>query len=170
MNMLNPEMPKIFTPDADNTRSLRDAFGKFATGVTIVTCASENGPVSITANSFSSISLDPALVMWAVDKNSRRFPFFDQANSFAIHVLAAEQEDLCSACSKDAFALKQLEHVTNDEGVPLLSGCLSRFECKRVACHDAGDHVIVVGEVKRAEVRDGDALAFYAGKFGQFAQ
>ena len=170
MNMMTPEMPKTFTPDVENTRNLRDAFGKFATGVTVVTCASEQGPVCITANSFSSISLDPALVMWAIDKSSRRYPFFSMAEHFAIHILAAEQEELCDACAKDAFTLGKVEHVENEDGVPLISGCLARFECTRVACHDAGDHVIVVGKVTRAEVRDGDALAFYAGKFGQFAQ
>ncbi|MEO9820461.1 MAG: flavin reductase family protein [Paracoccaceae bacterium] len=170
MNMVSPEFPKTFTPDPTNTRNLRDAFGKFATGVTVVTCASKQGPICITANSFSSISLDPAMVMWAIDKNSRRYPFFSMADRFAIHILEADQKDLCDACAKDAFSLGDVEHVQSEYGVPLISGCLSRFECTRVACHDAGDHVIIVGKVTRAEVRDGDALAFYAGKFGQFAQ
>ncbi|MEM7319171.1 MAG: flavin reductase family protein, partial [Pseudomonadota bacterium] len=123
----------------------------------------------ITANSFSSISLDPALVMWAPGKSSRRFPLFRDAEHYAIHVLAAEQESLCWASSRDAYALKDMAHFTNEAGVPLIPDCLARFECTRVACHEAGDHMIVVGQVDRAEMRDGDALAFYAGKFGQFA-
>ena len=135
MNMQNPLMPTSFIPDPENTRALRDAFGKFTTGVTVVTCASEDGPVCIAANSFSSISLEPALVMWAVDKNSKRFKYFEAASSFAIHVLAAEQADLCDACAKDAFALKHHAHKANAAGVPLLADCLARFECSRVACH-----------------------------------
>ena len=97
-----------FTPDAENTRLLRDAFGRFATGVTVVTAMSEDGPVGITANSFTSVSLDPPMVLWSPSKTSRRFPYFDKATHYAIHVLAAEQETLCWGFAKDAFALKQI--------------------------------------------------------------
>lgn len=170
MNALTPDRSLAFSPDPANPRQLRDAFAKFATGVTVVTCATDDGPVCITANSFTSISLDPALVMWAPGKGSRRFPRFRAAQHYAIHVLAAEQADLCWACAKDAGALRTMRHRVSELGVPLIPGCLARFECTRVACHEAGDHVIVVGQVDRAEMRDGDALAFFAGRFGQFAQ
>ncbi len=170
MNMFNPDMPHVFTPNPDNTRKLRDAFGKFATGVTVVTCDSADGPVCIAANSFSSISLDPAFVMWAIDRNSSRFHYFSEAQHYAIHVMAADQSDLCQACAKDGKALQGVDASLNAEGVPLIAGCLARFECERVACHEAGDHVIVVGRVVRAEMREGEPLTFYAGKFGQFAQ
>ncbi len=169
MNAHSPQMPIAFQPDAENSRLLRDAFGRFATGVTIVTAASEDGPVGITANSFSSVSLDPAMVLWAPGKSSRRFPYFEKAEHYAIHVLSSDQADLCSGFAKDAFALKDLEHTVNEHGVPLIANCLARFECKRAAAFDGGDHVIVLGDVLRAEMRDGDALAFFAGKFGQFA-
>lgn len=170
MNALSPTTSRAFAPDPANSRLLRDAFGKFATGVTVVTCAGTDGPLCITANSFSSISLDPPLVMWAPGKASRRFPLFRAAEHYAIHVLAADQADLCWTCSREAGALERFDHTTSEAGVPLIPGCLARFECTRVACHEAGDHVIVVGQVDRAEMRDGDALAFYAGTFGQFAQ
>ncbi|MEM7319159.1 MAG: flavin reductase family protein, partial [Pseudomonadota bacterium] len=91
MNAMARHSDMVFAPDPENTRQLRDAFGKFATGVTVVTCAGADGPLCITANSFSSISLDPALVMWAPGKSSRRFPLFRDAEHYAIHVLAAEQ-------------------------------------------------------------------------------
>ena len=170
MNALSPRTPVAFSPDCSNPRQLRDAFAKFATGVTVVTCAGPDGPVCITANSFSSISLDPPLVMWAPDKSSRRFPLFREAHRYAIHVLAAEQADLCWACSRDANALSEFSHFENDVGVPLIPGCLARFECRQVACHEAGDHVIIVGEIDQVEMREGDALAFFAGTFGQFAR
>ena len=170
MNALTADMPVSFSPDPDNTRLLRDAFGRFATGITIVTAPSDDGPVGIVANSFSSVSLEPPLVLWAPGKNSRRFPYFEKAERYAIHVLGSEQAELCTAFSNDAFALKDLAHGVNVAGVPLLKDCLARFECTRVASYDGGDHVIVLGEVNQAEMREGDALAFFAGKFGEFAQ
>ncbi len=165
-----PTKPLGFAPDAENTRLLRDAFGRFATGVTIVTTQSADGPVGITANSFSSVSLDPALVLWSPGKASRRFPYFEAAEHYAIHVLAADQAHLCEKFAKNAFALTEIPHDISANNVPLLSNCLARFECRKVAAHDGGDHVIIVGQVLQAELGDGDALAFFAGKYGQFAR
>lgn len=159
-----------FVPDPNNTRLLRDAFGRFATGVTIVTAATEQGPIAITANSFTSVSLTPPLVLWSPDKNSRRFPHFERADHYAIHVLSAEQDALCWSVAKDAFGLRAVDHQTNEWGVPILENCLARFECKRSAIYDGGDHAIVLGQVERATMRDdGDALTFYKGQIGQIA-
>jgi len=161
---------KIFVPDESNTRLLRDAFGRFATGVTIVTAASKNGYVAITANSFSSVSLTPPLVLWSPDKNSRRFSYFENAEHYAIHVLAIEQDALCWDVAKDVFALDDRELNLNAEGVPVLEGCLARFECTKKAVYEGGDHAIVLGQVNRAKMREeGDALAFFKGKVGHFA-
>jgi len=85
-----------------------------------------------------------------------------------VHVLSSAQSELCFAASKEAFALRDFEHGIGPGGAPLLPDCLARFECDRYAVHDAGDHVIVIGKVLRVGVGHGDALAFYAGKFGQF--
>lgn len=103
MNAFSNDMARTFIPHKDDTRTLRDAFGRFATSVTVVTCDSPDGPVCITANSFSSLSLDPPLVMWAGDRNSRRFPYFHKARHFSVHVLSADQAELCFGCSKDAL-------------------------------------------------------------------
>ncbi|MFS4583078.1 flavin reductase family protein [Phaeobacter sp. C3_T13_0] len=159
-----------FVPASDNTRLLRDAFGRFATGIAIVTAASDQGVVAITANSFSSVSLTPPLVLWSPDRNSRRFPYFESARHYAIHVLAADQDDLCWQVAKDAFGLTHLQLEQNENGVPLLENCLARFECTRSAVHDGGDHAIVLGHVDRATMREeGDALTFYKGQIGQIA-
>ncbi|WP_366140583.1 flavin reductase family protein [uncultured Tateyamaria sp.] len=166
MTMQSPEQPTIFTPDADSSRKLRDAFGKFATGITVITAPSADGPVAIVANSFSSVSLDPALVLWSVDKGARRYPYFEAADHYAIHVLAAEQQDLCQLTARDAHVLDQHPHEINADGVPLIDHCLARFECRRVAAHEAGDHVIIVGQVQRTQMRDGQPLTFFAGQFG----
>lgn len=164
------DMPVTFSPEAGNARQLRDAFGRFATGVTVVTAPSIDGPVGIVVNSFSSVSLDPALVLWSPAKTSRRFRYFEAAEHYAIHVLSVDQAELCQGFSKNAHGFDAFSHQLNAHGVPLIEDCLARFECTKTAAYDGGDHMIVVGRVDQAEMRDGDALTFYAGKFGQAAQ
>ena len=159
------QMATAFKPDPTNTRTLRDAFGRFASGVTIVTAASDDGPVGLTANSFSSLSLDPPLLLWSPYAGSRRFPYFEKAQYFAIHILAVEQEGLCQGFAHSAFAFEGTDIVFNDHGVPLINNCLARFECRKRAIYPGGDHKIIVGEVMNAEMRNGDALAFFAGQY-----
>lgn len=161
------DMVSEFNPTLENTKMLRNAFGRFATGVTVVTCNTPNGPIGMTANSFSSISLDPPLVMWAPAKKSARFEHFDRATHFAVHILDAGQHQLCQDFAKRSDAFENVDHGFNDIGVPLIDHCLARFECSTHSSHAAGDHQIIVGEVLRAQMRDGDALAFYAGQFGE---
>lgn len=159
--------PTSFVPDPDNGRMLRDAFGRFATGVTIVTASGPEGCVAITANSFSSVSMEPPLVLWSPARSSSRFQHFAGATHYAIHVLSAEQEALAFAVARSATALTEADLDVNAEGVPVLKHCLARFECSRHALHDAGDHAIVVGEVLRAEMREGNPLAFFGGKIAR---
>lgn len=165
MTMQDPNQPTLFTPDADSTRALRDAFGKFSTGVTLITVPSNDGPIAIVANSFSSVSLDPALALWSVDKGARRYPYFEAADHYAIHVLSDQQEDLCQLAARDAHALDKHPHSANADGVPLIEHCLARFECRKVAAHEAGDHVIIVGQVQRTQMQNGSPLTFFGGKF-----
>lgn len=158
-----------FVPDKENSRQLRDAFGRFATGVTIVTTNTPDGPVAITANSFSSVSLDPPLVLWSPDKGSRRYDYFVNAEHFVIHVLSSAQQDICWKIAKDAYGLRGMDIPVNIEGVPILTESLARFECRRHAIYEGGDHAIVLGEVLRAAMREeGDALGFFKGKAGVF--
>ncbi|MEM6760688.1 MAG: flavin reductase family protein [Pseudomonadota bacterium] len=164
--MDTPKLPLTFAPDAENGRKLRDAFGKFATGITLITCAGTDGPITIVANSFSSVSIDPALVLWCLDHASNRYDPFANAQHYAIHVLHAGQTDLCNAAAKDAQALTAADVSVNSHGVPLIEDCLARFECRRVAVHVAGDHDIIVGAVDRVHMQDGAPLTFYGGKIG----
>lgn len=157
-----------FIPSPATERAFRSALGRFSTGVTVVTCASENGPLGITANSFASVSLDPPLVLWSPARASRRFPAFEAASHYAIHVLGMDQSATCHRFTRDGFDFEGLEHEIGDHGVPLISGCLARFECERTAAHDGGDHLIIVGRVLRAEHRDGVPLLFSAGQYGRF--
>lgn len=158
-----------FVPDASNTRMLRNAFGRFATGVTIVTAQSVHGPIAITANSFASVSLDPPLVLWSPDRNSRRFAHFETARHYAIHVLASDQDELCWKIAEDAYGLSDDELTLNEQGVPVLRNCLAKFECAQRSVFEGGDHAIVVGEVLRATYEEErEALGFFGGKPGKF--
>ncbi|TJZ83302.1 flavin reductase family protein [Paracoccus hibiscisoli] len=163
-------IPHSFVPDAQNGRLLRDAFGRFATGVTVVTAASDDGCAAMTANSFSSISMDPPLVMWAPARASSRFPMFAKAAHFAVHVLAADQADLAWTVARNRNALDEAGLVANPEGVPVLDRCLARFDCGLFAMHEAGDHMIVVGRVLRAQITEGEPLAFFGGQIAGIAR
>ncbi|MEM8551015.1 MAG: flavin reductase family protein [Pseudomonadota bacterium] len=143
--------------------------GRFATGVTVVTCASEHGPVGMTVNSFASLSLDPPLVMWSPAKSSRRYPAFHAAPRFAIHVLAAHQADLSDGFMRAADAFSIIQWAEAGDGLPLMEGCLARFVCRRVAEHDAGDHTILVGEVQAMTAGEGDPLLYHQGRYRQIA-
>ncbi len=153
---------------AEDPRGYRDALGMFATGVTVVTTGSEDGPVGITANSFASASLDPPLVLWMPAKSSKRFQYFDAAEHFAIHVLDGHQQQVCNGFTRDKAAFDDLDWVTGPYDVPHIRGCLARFECSLHANHDAGDHVIILGKVDRAAFRPGLPLLFQSGRFVSF--
>ncbi|MFK7791943.1 MAG: flavin reductase family protein [Devosiaceae bacterium] len=168
MNMHAPI--SSFVPAADNAKELRNAFSRFATGVTVVTAMTENGPIGMTANSFSSVSLDPPLTLWSIDRKSSRYDAFANAWDTAIHVLAQDQETLCLAFAKQANAFDQANWSEGTNGTPLLEGCLARFECQRYGKHDAGDHTILVDQIMLATMgKDGasaDPLVFFQGQFG----
>jgi flavin reductase (DIM6/NTAB) family NADH-FMN oxidoreductase RutF len=155
-------------PDAANARVFRDALGRFATGVTVVTIAGPDGPMGFTANSFASLSLDPALVLWSPAKASARYPFFAGARHYVIHVLGQHQSDLPARFSRGGLGFEGLDWQLNNEGVPVLPGALARFDCAQHATHDGGDHLIIVGQVLRLALEEGEPLVFAKGRFGGF--
>jgi 3-hydroxy-9,10-secoandrosta-1,3,5(10)-triene-9,17-dione monooxygenase reductase component len=149
----------------------RQALGSFVTGVTIVTTRDENGvDVGLTANSFSSVSLDPPMVLWSLAKTAASMPTFLAAKNFAINVLAIDQEGLSNRFAKrgeDKFAGLDLER--GEGGVPLIPGCVSRFECRGVHQYEGGDHIIFVGEVIDFANFQKRPLAFHAGRYAAAA-
>lgn len=154
-----------FDPAADNA-AFRAALGSFTTGVTVVTTDSPEGPVAIVANSFSSVSLDPPLVLWSPAKSSKRFEHFAGSRRFAIHVLAADQHGYCDQIIASKTAISQIPHTLSHCGMPLITGALANFECTLSATHDAGDHVIILGEVTKCHHTGGTPLTFHAGDYG----
>nr|WP_295464091.1 flavin reductase family protein [Mesorhizobium sp.] len=150
-------------------KTLRGAFGRFATGLTVVTAASEDGPVGITANSFSSVSLDPPLVLWSIARSSRRFAAFADASFQAIHILGADQMDLSRRFFHDGRDFTGLGTSSGIGDVPLIDGALARLECEIVRRVDCGDHLVLIGEVRAMETGDGEPLVFSAGRYGILA-
>ncbi|NDK34235.1 flavin reductase family protein [Rhodovulum sulfidophilum] len=158
-----------FIPGPDTRRLYRDALGSFATGVTVVTAAGPEGPVGMTANSFSSVSLDPPLVLWSPARASARYPAMTGAERFAIHVLGAGEEDIAARFARSGDDFEGLD-CAPDADPPLLGqGWIARFLCRRVALHDAGDHAIVIGHVEECARREGPPLVFAGGVYGDFS-
>jgi flavin reductase (DIM6/NTAB) family NADH-FMN oxidoreductase RutF len=152
-------------------RQLRDAFGEFATGVTVVTAVRPDGePVGITANSFTSVSLDPPLLLWCLSSASSGVVAFTPGAAFAVHVLSHEQRDLAVHFARRGAEKFEVDHNWRAQPrPPYLDGALCRFECRVQAVHAGGDHLVIVGEVLELQRAHGKPLAFYAGHFGTYS-
>lgn len=148
-------------------RQLRQALGRFATGVTVITtCGADGKREGLTANSFSALSLDPPLVLWSIVRKSASLPGFLAAGRFAINVLDADQAALSHRFATphpDKFDGVSVE--TGQLGCPILTGALASFECRTEQTHEGGDHVLFVGRVGRVRYRDGHPLVFSAGRY-----
>lgn len=155
-----------FRPEESGPRALRDALGRYASGVAIVTCATDTGPLGMTINSFASLSLEPALVLWSPAKASSRHAPFVAAPHFAIHVLGAHQMALATSFVSQGAAFDGLDWTTSAAGVPLLADSLVRFECDLHTQHDAGDHTLIIGQVRHVLPGAGEPLIFATGRFG----
>ncbi len=162
------QISDTFETSVLNERHYRDTLGKFATGVTVVTADTIDGPVGMTANSFASVSLNPALVLWSVAKKSGRYEVYKNARHFAIHVMRDDQRDLALDFARNARAFETCGWESGDHRVPLLQDCLARFECFQEAAHEGGDHTIIIGKVLRFVQGKGQPLIFTNGEFGKF--
>jgi flavin reductase (DIM6/NTAB) family NADH-FMN oxidoreductase RutF len=158
-----PVVPEVI----DETQSLRQCLGRFATGVTVVTCADALGrPCGITANSFSSVSLEPPLILWNIAKVSNSLQAYLAAEHFAINVLSADQKQVSSHFARsDHMLFKSVEYSSSALGVPILQGTLACFECRTHQIHDCGDHYIVIGEVQSHRFDEAAPLLFYSGGY-----
>ncbi len=148
-------------------RELRNVFGSFVTGVTVVTTRDAAGKGhGVTANSFNSVSLDPPLVLWSQSVTSRSHPAFRDSDHFAVHILADDQVDVSNHFAKsrdDKF--EGLHHENGIGGVPIIGGCAAYLECTKVAAYPGGDHVVFLGRVERFHHSARRPLAFSRGKY-----
>ena len=148
-------------------RQFRDAMAQFATGVTIVCARAADRYVGFTANSFSSVSLDPPLVIWNLAARSASLAAFETAPRYSVNVLSAGQVELARRFSRphaDRFASVPYRLGWSD--APLIEGCVAWLECRHHARHRTGDHMLFVGEVVTVEHARGQGLVFHHGRFG----
>ncbi|MBI2216161.1 MAG: flavin reductase family protein [Candidatus Rokubacteria bacterium] len=152
-------------PPAD----FRHVLSHFASGVTVVTTTDTDGrPTGLTASAFTSVSLEPPLVLVCVDHKSQTYPALLERGRFAVNILAADQQDVSrrfASTRLDKF--DTVPHHVGDLGLPLIDGALARLECTTVSTHVEGDHTIFVGAVERAGAGAGDPLLYYRGRYEQ---
>ena len=150
----------------------RDALGRFATGVTVITGLAPDGkPVGATVNAFTSLSLDPPLILFCLAKSMNSLSAFIEGEHFAINILKDSQRQISVIfATQSADKFSNVAYNTWSTGVPILGGCLVNMECAREAIHDGGDHKIIVGRILRLAVADGgEPLLFYRGAYARAA-
>jgi flavin reductase (DIM6/NTAB) family NADH-FMN oxidoreductase RutF/DNA-binding IclR family transcriptional regulator len=150
-----------------DSRELRQVLGSFVTGVTVITTVdAQSRPHGLTVNSFSSVSLDPPLILWSQSNTAPSHPVFSTAERFTVNILADDQVELSSRfarASADKFA--GLPVATGLGGVPLLAGCAAHLECRRVHSYPGGDHTVFIGEVERVARHPRQPLVFGGGRY-----
>jgi flavin reductase (DIM6/NTAB) family NADH-FMN oxidoreductase RutF len=150
-----------------NARELRNALGAFGTGVTIITTRTKSGYMTgMTANSFTSVSLNPPLVLWSSSLYANSLPAFQESSHFVVNILAHDQIELSNRFAKqheDKFA--EVDHIIPECGAPVLIGSAAHFECRNEFRHYGGDHIIFIGHVERFAYTDKPTLLFCRGKY-----
>ena len=164
---MSPAQLHVLPPDPATYRTV---LGHFATGVTVVTAMDGDGPAGMACNSFTSVSLDPPLVLFCAAKSSTTWPRLEPAGTWAANILNEDGEEICRLFAQpgaDRFA--SLAYTRGRSGAPILRDALAFVDCETVDKHDAGDHVIVVGRVvELGYASEGRPLVFYRGGYGRF--
>ena len=156
----------VYQPDA---AEFRKVLGQFATGVTIITAIDGDEPVGVAANSFTSVSLDPPLVLFCVGRSSTTWPRIESARKFAVNILGEHQEELSQLfAQKGADRFGQTDWHVGVGGSPVLEDVIAYLDCEFWAEYDGGDHIIVVGRVlDLGTPHDAGPLLFFRGKYGR---
>ena len=148
----------------------RRALGGFATGGCVVTADTEDGPLGITINSFTSVSLQPRLILWCLDQASQRWKAFAGADRFAVHVLGAEDRHMAARFARGVCVLAEDEFERAGHAAPRLRHAVVRLDCRTHQRLPMGDHMTIVGEVESFASEAGDALVFYRGRYGRVGE
>lgn len=157
---------------SENVNTTQEAFkkalGNYPTGVTVVTTFDQqNNPIGLTVNSFASVSLDPLLILWSIDKKSSSYSKFLKVENFAVNILAEDQAEICNLfASKVADRFSQCKWETSERKQPLILDSLSQLECETVEKIDAGDHIIFIGKVTNIHNEDKNPLLYHRRSVG----
>jgi len=150
-----------------DSKQLRKTLGAMTTGVTVITTVGAEGTHhGVTANSFTSVSLDPPLVLWSQAVTSRSHPVFRDSDRFIVNILAEDQSHISDRFAKsgdDKFVGLEIEPGL--DGLPIIRGCAAYLECRKVAAYPGGDHIVFLGEVENIFRCDRIPLAFRDGKY-----
>lgn len=153
-----------------DSREFRNALGCFATGIVVVTAGEPGRERAITVNSFTSVSLDPPLVLWCLAKASRRYEAFTKADEFTVSVLGEAGRPVADAVAASSDgSLGAIATEACGAGPAAIAGALAVFGCRREALHDGGDHVVIVGRVLAMRYGEGKPLLFFRGRYGALA-
>lgn len=167
MNAFTSAVTEMVSAQDSDPRALRSLLGQFATGVTVITTRGANGRnVGMTANSFSSVSLEPPLVLWSISRSAPSLADFLAASHFAINVLAADQHGLSGHFARgaaDKFA--DIAYQTGAGGVPMLEGVIASLVCRNLTQYEGGDHLIFIGQIEEYTNSGGEPLIFHAGQY-----
>lgn len=157
--------PEVFNMD---DRLFRDAMGKFATGVTVLTTENDGEPHGMTANGFMSVSLDPKLVVISIGHKAKFLKKVSASQKFAVNILAQDQEHY----SRHFSGKPDGEPVQFDvlEGIPVLEGVIAQIACNVIASHIEGDHTLFIGKVIDLKLEDKDPLLFFDGQYRRLGQ
>ena len=150
-----------------DAKELRNMMGHFATGVTVVTTKDRNGQkFGITANAFTSVSLDPPLVLVCIDKNAQCYPCFEECQIFAVNILSQQQEEISRRfATKGINKFEGLPWRAGSSGAPLIDGAVGYVECRIVERFEGGDHTIYLAKVLGGTVASAEPLLFFRGKY-----
>jgi flavin reductase (DIM6/NTAB) family NADH-FMN oxidoreductase RutF len=165
--------PPLETLSLLDPLSLRRALGSFGTGVTVVSTLAPNGQlVGVTVNSFNSVSLDPAIVLWSLSRSSASLAAFDQCGRFVVNVLAVDQAPLSQRFSSPvphnkADKFSDVAHSLTVQGLPVLTGSAAHFECRTTQRLEVGDHVLFLGQVEAFEHHRRVGLLYCQGRYAQ---
>lgn len=167
MSLNMPKLPDQGDPTTD-AKSFRRCLGQFATGVAVIsTPGSDEQPTGMTINSFSSVSLDPPLILWSINTNSRAFHIYSKASNFVVNILAWDQVEVARHFASSGPHRSCDPNFFGQDATPLLlSGAVAHLECRLENTFDGGDHTIIIGRVKRFIRNGGKPLLFIQGQYG----
>jgi len=150
-------------------RFFREVCGQYATGVSVITISVGDRVAGLTVNSFSSVSLDPPLVQFSLDRKASIFALFQECGHFAVNVLSRAQQPLSNLFAVRHDAFDEVEYVNGVSGCPVFKDCVANIECEKYAVYEGGDHVIILGRVRQLQCAPTrEPLLFFRGTYGTF--
>jgi len=146
--------------------------GNYPTGVTVVTTVDGHKiPLGLTVNSFASVSIDPILVLWSIDKRVSSYKSFIKTDKFAVHVLSSDQGDICNLfSSKGTDRFENCEWTLSEHNLPIISGAAGVLQCKTAKTIEAGDHTILIGEVVDIQYENKEPLLYHQRNIGRIPE